>query len=204
MGKVEVKGSARLFKNPVLEALTRTNPYITIFTYVPLLLIVFYLGVTEFSIPVTTALLISLSATFIWTLVEYLMHRYVYHFVNENKYVQRFHYYSHGVHHHYPKDESRLFLPPVPGLIMASIFFGIFYLIMGKFAFAFFPGFVIGYLGYVFTHWAIHKFKKPKNSWGYVWDHHNIHHFKYPDKAYGVSSPLWDYIFGTMPPKKGA
>ena len=75
---------------------------------------------------------------------------------------------------------------------------------MGNYAFAFFPGFVVGYLGYVFTHFAIHKFRKPKNFLGYVWDHHNLHHFKHDDKAFGVSSPLWDYVFGTMPPKRSA
>ena len=73
---------------------------------------------------------------------------------------------------------------------------------MGNYAFAFFPGFLNGYLFYVYTHWAIHKFRKPKNRFGYIWDHHNLHHFKYSDKAFGVSTPLWDHIFGTMPPRK--
>ena len=203
MDKVEVRGSARLFQNPVLEALTRTNPYITFFTYVPPLVALFYVGVAYFDIPVLQALSISIAAIFIWTLVEYLMHRYVYHFINENKYVQKFHYYSHGVHHHYPKDEARLFLPPVPGLVVAALFFGVFYLLMGHYAFAFFPGFLMGYLVYVYTHWAIHRFKKPRNKWGYIWDHHNLHHFKHPDKAFGVSTPFWDHIFNTMPPRKG-
>lgn len=202
MEKVNVRGKARLFDNPVLESLTRTNPYITFFTYVPLMLIIFYLGMEYFGISFQQALLVSVAALFIWTLVEYLMHRYVYHFINENKWVQKFHYLSHGVHHHYPKDEGRLFLPPVPGLLMASLFFGVFYLIMGTWAFAFFPGFVTGYLGYVYMHWAIHKFRKPKNRFGYIWTHHNLHHFKYNDRAFGVSTPLWDHIFGTMPPKE--
>ncbi len=83
MSKVDVKGSARLFENPILEALTRTNPYITLFTYVPILVTVFIIGVRYFEIPLTTALLVSTVALFIWTLVEYLMHRYIYHFVND-------------------------------------------------------------------------------------------------------------------------
>jgi sterol desaturase/sphingolipid hydroxylase (fatty acid hydroxylase superfamily) len=28
--------------------------------------------------------------------------------------------------------------------------------------------------------------------------HHILHHFQDPAKRYGVSSPLWDYVFGTM------
>jgi sterol desaturase/sphingolipid hydroxylase (fatty acid hydroxylase superfamily) len=28
--------------------------------------------------------------------------------------------------------------------------------------------------------------------------HHVLHHYRNPDRGYGVSTPLWDYIFGTM------
>jgi sterol desaturase/sphingolipid hydroxylase (fatty acid hydroxylase superfamily) len=31
---------------------------------------------------------------------------------------------------------------------------------------------------------------------------HMHHHFKTPNKRFGVSSPLWDYVFGTMPDAK--
>ena len=27
--------------------------------------------------------------------------------------------------------------------------------------------------------------------------HHYLHHFKSPDARYGVSTPLWDFVFGT-------
>ena len=32
--------------------------------------------------------------------------------------------------------------------------------------------------------------------------HHGIHHYRNPDRGYGVSSPLWDYVFGTMEKEK--
>ena len=32
-----------------------------------------------------------------------------------------------------------------------------------------------------------------------LWVHHAIHHYKDDTRAYGVSSPLWDWILGTMP-----
>lgn len=202
MPKVEVKGKAQLFDHPVLEALSRTSPALTLIAYVPIVIGVAAIGL--YYVDITPAQLISYSLAGIiaWTFMEYILHRFLFHFINDNAIVQRFHYMVHGVHHHYPKDEGRLFMPPVPGYILATLIFGFWYLILGDMVFAFYPGLMLGYLGYVFTHYAIHKFKKPKNSFGYIWDHHNLHHFKYPGKAFGVSTPLWDVVFRTMPPRK--
>lgn len=206
MANVKVKGSAKLFKNPVLEALTKSNPYITFIAYFPVLVGVFLVGLFRLDVPVATAFLVLAIGIFSWSISEYFLHRYLYHWINDSKAVQRFHYMMHGAHHEYPKDQSRLFMPPIPGYILAVVLFSIFsglFLIIGDWSltFSFFPGFIIGYLGYVYTHYSIHRFKKPKNVFGYIWDHHNIHHFKDPELAFGVSSPVWDYVFGTMPSK---
>jgi sterol desaturase/sphingolipid hydroxylase (fatty acid hydroxylase superfamily) len=37
----------------------------------------------------------------------------------------------------------------------------------------------------------------------HLWIHHALHHYQQPDAAYGVSSPLWDFFFKTMPEKRG-
>jgi len=202
VGEVNVRGRGRLFEHPVLETLTRTNEYITFFTYVPLMIGVLVFGLVRYDLNAAIAAGIFLAGILTWTLTEYLMHRYLFHWINENPFIKKFHYVIHGVHHSYPKDEGRLFMPPAPGIVFAGAFFLLFYLLMGAYSFAFFPGFVTGYLMYVYTHFAIHRFKKPRNLLGYIWDHHNKHHFKHDDKAFGVSSPLWDVVFGTMPPKK--
>lgn len=204
MGEIHVRGKGRVFKSPILEALTRTNEYITFFTFVPLTVALFVVGFTRFGLQPAAGVAVFVIGMLTWTLVEYLMHRYLFHWINERPLVKRFHYIIHGVHHNYPKDEGRLFMPPVPGLVFGTLFFLLFYLAMGAYAFAFFPGFVFGWLMYVYTHFAIHKFRKPKSFLGYIWDHHNKHHFKHDDRAFGVSSPLWDLIFGTMPPKRPA
>lgn len=202
MHKVEIKGKAQLFQNPVLEALSRTSPAITLVAYVPLLVALLAIGVLYYPQSAGRMVYLFLLGFVSWSLMEYLMHRFFMHFVNDNNVVQRFHYMIHGVHHHYPKDEGRLFMPPLPGYIINAVLFSAIYLLMGPPAFVFFPGMMAGYLCYVFTHYAIHRYKRPKYWIGYIWDHHNTHHFRYPNKAFGVSSPLWDFIFGTMPPRK--
>ena len=51
-------------------------------------------------------------------------------------------------------------------------------------------------------HYAQHRIRKPiYKPWQKLWVHHSYHHYKDPYTAYGVSTRLWDYIFGTMPPK---
>jgi len=50
-------------------------------------------------------------------------------------------------------------------------------------------------------HYIQHIFKAPKGFFKSWWANHAVHHYKDQTKAYGVSSPLWDYVFGTMPVK---
>ena len=109
----------------------------------------------------------------------------MFHWISENKYVQRFHFIMHGSHHLYPRDTERLLMPPAPGLIMATLLFSIFYLIFSilgypVYTWGFFPGFFLGYLLYSFLHRATHVVKPPKR-FKFLWRHHSLHHYKYPD-----------------------
>ena len=193
-----------MFNNPLLEALSKSSPTITFITYGSIIttLVVlnfYYQQLTHVGIFIG----IFLAGFVFWTFAEYILHRFVFHYINETKFVQRFHYSVHGYHHDYPRDETRVFMPPLPGIVLSSLFFGLYYLIMGKYGFAFAAGFISGYLTYASIHWSTHRFKPPKSKFfKLLWRHHNLHHFRHSDKAYGVSSPLWDYVFGTMPPKK--
>jgi sterol desaturase/sphingolipid hydroxylase (fatty acid hydroxylase superfamily) len=201
MSDIKNQGQGTLFQNPALEALTKTSPTITLSVYIPIIGLLLYVGYEkDVVMHLSTAILIYLGAVLFWTLFEYLMHRYVFHFITESELVQKFHYTIHGVHHEYPRDKERLFMPPVPALIIISVLFAVFYLVIQQYVYIFLPGFLTGYLLYAFIHYATHsrhypQFLKP------IVRHHSLHHYKYPDKAFGVSSPLWDYIFRTMPPE---
>jgi len=201
MQNVNARGQGRLFQNKYLESLTKTHPAIILGIYVPASLFSLWYYITHFNTPVITALGIFLSGFLFWTLIEYMLHRFIFHFVNDHPKVQKFHYLIHGIHHDYPKDKERLVMPLAPSLMFVAVFYSIYYALLGDLVYAFFPGFVIGYLCYAMMHYAIHAIKPPKN-FNYLWKHHNLHHYKCPDRAYGVSSPLWDVIFGTMPPRQ--
>lgn len=200
MSNIQKNSKKRVFENPVLEALVTSNPYATAATYGVIISTELFINARYgFVSDWGTGIALYLSGLFIWTFFEYLLHRYVFHFVAESKFVQKFHYLVHGFHHEYPRDEDHLFMPPLPGLLLGAIFTGFFFLFLNTWAFVFTAGFINGYMLYAAIHYSTHKFKPPKMLKN-LWTHHSIHHYKHPDKAFGVSSPIWDYIFGTMPP----
>jgi sterol desaturase/sphingolipid hydroxylase (fatty acid hydroxylase superfamily) len=192
----------RLFNNPILERLTKVRP-IEAITYNlivigTLITLNFYFSLaSSFSLSI---FLFSLGYM-TWSMTEYVMHRFLFHFRSKNKFAQKMVYLIHGNHHDCPKDPMRLFMPIVPTFLFSVIYFGIFYLILGKACIIFLAGFNLGYLSYDFIHYSIHTFKPPKFL-RFIWTHHMKHHYQEQDKSYGVSTPFWDLIFHTMPKKK--
>lgn len=200
MGKYNKDINQNLFDNPVMEFLSRSNAIAVIAIYYSISFLILILGILETSIPVISGLLTFLVAFLLFTLAEYLVHRYVYHSIQLKK-MESWLYVVHEIHHTRPRDEKRLTLPLILAIIVGSILYLIFWLIMGQLVMFFFPGFLAGYASYLCVHFIIHtqNFKNP--VFIYLWKHHSVHHFKDDEKAYGVSSPLWDFVFGTLPTK---
>lgn len=188
-----------IFKSKALEVFTKTNPWLTLFFYGGVLAGCAYLFTTNGG-TWSRGVVFYISGFFFWTLFEYILHRYIFHYVDDAPWAKRFHYIVHGIHHEFPRDQQRLFMPPLPGTIILTLTIAPIFLLMGYNGLIFVSGMINGYLIYAFMHYFIHSIKPPKALEG-MWRFHNLHHYKYPDKAYGVSSPLWDYVFGTMPPR---
>lgn len=199
--KIKNKGQGRLFQSEYLEMMTKTHPVVIYSLYIPVVIFLLYYGFTYRFMNVGTIILFFLGGILAWSLMEYVLHRFIFHYVSENPKLQRIVYKLHGIHHEYPRDRERLFMPPVPSLVVATFFFSLQYLIMGWNVLAFFPGFLAGYLLYGSMHYAIHAFTPPSFLKA-LWRNHHLHHYKYPEKGFGVSSVLWDHIFRTVPPKK--
>lgn len=199
------KGQATIFKNPFLESLTKTNLTQNIIVYGLITILMIYNVLIIRRMPFLTFISLFVSALFFWTMTEYFLHRYLFHWISDNKLAKRFHFILHGSHHLFPRDSERILMPPVPGVILATLLFILFYIIfsllgIAELTWAFFPGFFLGYVLYSILHRATHVNKPPK-KFKYLWRHHSIHHYKYPDKAFGVSTTLWDRVFRTMPPQ---
>lgn len=196
--KIYNKGQAKIFKNAYLEYLTKTHPLVIWGMYSPILLLLPYYAIAklEFSFSYTAGIFVG--GMLFWTLTEYILHRFAFHYDPKTDRGRRINYVLHGNHHEYPRDRERLFMPAAPSLIMASLFFVLFYLVLGKIAFPFFPGFMFGYLIYGSMHYAIHAWNPPFKWMKPLWRNHHLHHYKHGDLGFGVSSTMWDHVFGTM------
>jgi len=197
---ISTSTEVRIFKNPTLETLTHTNSFVAISAYSFLAVACLLYAATTYDFQWTHLMLIAGGRGF-FTLVEYLMHRFVYH-SGEYKSQESWQYKVHGIHHHHPNEESQLAMPIPLALILLGGFFILFYMVLNKGAFFFFPGFAVGYAFYLLMHYLIHVRKAPKGFFKFFWRHHHLHHHKYDDKAFGLSTRFWDRVFGTMPPKK--
>ncbi len=195
--KIHNKGQARLFKSNYLEFFTKTHPLIIWGLYLPLIIFSFFYC-HSIGYSWSTTCLIFISGLIFWTFAEYILHRFAFHIIPESEIGKRITYIIHGNHHHYPRDRQRLFMPPLPSILLASLIFGIIYLFLREWSFAFFPGFLLGYLLYGTMHYAIHSFNPPFSWMKPLWKNHYLHHYKDDNKGFGVSSTFWDRIFGTM------
>lgn len=196
--KPQNKGTKRLFENPILERLTRTHisiPLIIFFCYAAGLL---YWSVTHTTLSTGTTVGMFLLGMIFFTWVEYNVHRYFFHMKPTTERRAKIQYTAHGVHHEFPKDKDRLAMPPVLSITIATILLFIFRLILGDLVFSFLPGFLVGYAGYLSVHYMVHAFQPPKNIFKALWINHGTHHYKNGEVVFGVSSPLWDYIYRTM------
>ncbi|TXK45361.1 fatty acid hydroxylase [Pontibacter qinzhouensis] len=193
------KGRAQIFQNPVLERLTRTHIALPIIIFISIAGGLIYYGITYSFISVIEASALFMLGWLIFTLLEYLAHRFIFHMDTNTPLKKNIQYTFHGNHHEFPKDKERLAMPPIVSVFIASLLFFIFKLVFGPLVFGIVAGLLFGYALYLFVHYAVHAYAPPKNFLNILWLHHSIHHYKDPEAAFGVSSPLWDYILGTMP-----
>lgn len=200
--KVKTKGQARLFENPILEAFTKSSLLESTLSSLAISAACIWLGYLLGAQQTVAQIALWFFAGFIvWTFFEYILHRYLFHIAETAfKGSKRLQYVLHGVHHEYPNDAQRTLMPTLPKILFTIPFFGIFWLIFGKSGAFFSSGFMFGYYVYSLIHYSIHRFKAP-SFLKPLWEHHHRHHHLSDDLAYGVSSTLWDRVFGTMPPK---
>ena len=200
------EGQARIFKNQHLEMLAKTRPWVIYSIYIPVNIFFVVYAWLQFHYSLKLIAVIFLTAMLSWTLFEYLVHHFLFHFEASSSIGKRLVYIFHENHHDFPRDKNRLFMPPAPSIFMASVVFFLFYgislLISGSVGhtMVFFSGFMSGYLIYVSIHFAIHCYAPPKYL-KILWRNQHLHHYRYPDKAFGVSSLFWDKLFGTLPQK---
>lgn len=196
--KIHNKGQARLFENPFMEALTKSHPLVIWGMYLPVIVYFLYRAGNIYGFTTITISLVFVAGLLFWSFFEYVAHRFLFHWIPQTPRSIKFVYTLHGNHHHYPRDRQRLFMPPLPSLLISTTLFLLMRASMESYVFMFFPGFVLGYLLYGSMHYAIHAWNPPFKWMKPLWRNHHLHHYKNEHQGFGVSSTLWDHVFGTM------
>ncbi|HNQ61551.1 MAG TPA: sterol desaturase family protein [Bacteroidia bacterium] len=199
--KIDNKGAGKLFSNRFLESLTRTHFLIPVTLYYLCSLIICFYVVWKDLLPVIDLFWLFPLGFMLFTFVEYMIHRFIFHFNVKNEKEEKLQYNIHGIHHEFPRDKFRLVMPPLISILIAFLFYFSFKIFFGNAGYLLFSGFCAGYSTYLLIHYFIHARKPPSNFLRYLWIHHSLHHYQSEEAAFSVSLPLWDYIFGTMPTK---
>lgn len=197
--------SPAMFKNPIVDFFSRT-PWVAVpVIYVPLITYFLWCALARgFPLIVPMEFTLGVAA---WTLTEYWLHRTVFHWKPDNSWGAMFHFLVHGVHHEYHQDPYRLVMPPAAslslGVVIMLALHGAAIIVSGfvpmGWEYGFFSGMMAGYVWYDMTHYYIHH-GRPQHAFVLALKaHHNAHHHnpKYVDKKFGVSSTVWDHVFGT-------
>jgi sterol desaturase/sphingolipid hydroxylase (fatty acid hydroxylase superfamily) len=193
-----LRASPRMFDSDWLDRLSRVHPSVPVILFLPAIVFLFVHGLGHLA--AGSALLLALGGYVFWTLTEYWMHRLVFHFEPEKGIGARVHWIIHGVHHDHPNDPMRLVMPPSVSIPLASGFVALFWLVLGSPAcWAFGSGFLAGYLLYDMTHYHLHHHRSTTRFGKFLREQHMRHHFQDHDTGYGVSVPVWDHVFGTVP-----
>jgi sterol desaturase/sphingolipid hydroxylase (fatty acid hydroxylase superfamily) len=170
---------------------TRANTRASLIADRTLPFVLVYAGLRYGNVQALPALLTLFSGLLLFTAVEYVFHRWVFHGSGSLKEFRE----GHGRHHEDPLGDDALpfFLPPAILLILA----GLFCLAMpGGYALLMAGAIAFGYAAYGLGHNVIHsvRFRHPiGRSWA---ARHHIHHH-HPDRNFGVTTPLWDIVLGT-------
>lgn len=191
--------SIRIFKNPFLEWCTHVHPIVPLVLWGPIALYLLINGASANGWDWRVIASWFVLGVVVWTLLEYLLHRFLFHFEAKSSTGKYLVYLFHGLHHDDPNDPTRLVFPPVPAIAIVSLFYFVFSLIIpAQGLHLFMSAFLIGYLCYDYIHFATHHFKMNSRLGRILKKNHLQHHNLHGPYKYGVSSPLWDYVFRTF------
>lgn len=209
-----------MFRSDWMEALSHVHPVVPHVIFLPVIAYMLWAG-RRVGMSLGTEALLFVGGLAVWTFTEYTMHRFVFHAPPRVEREVRelaeslpadepvmpairgarhlFYFIAHGVHHDFPNDSKRLVMPPSVSIPLALIFYGLFVLVFGGYRTpALFAGFISGYLVYDTVHYAVHHFSLRNPVLLYLKKLHFRHHYGDSAMDFGVSTPAWDVVWGTL------
>ncbi|XP_065186362.1 fatty acid 2-hydroxylase-like [Sycon ciliatum] len=204
----------RLFHSDFVEFFSRTPWYVIPLIWLPVVAFLSVLCTSPLSLPGSWLLVgdaapvsaTSFSVLFVlgavlWTLVEYMLHRFVFHLTPPDDWpsIITAHFLLHGQHHKVPFETMRLVFPPVPASMIAAFFYWVLRLMFSLSATqALTAGGLFGYVCYDLTHYYLHHGEPRRGTYFHrLKSYHVRHHFVNHKAGFGISNWFWDIPFRT-------
>jgi sterol desaturase/sphingolipid hydroxylase (fatty acid hydroxylase superfamily) len=148
------------------------------------------------------ALLLLASGVLSWGLLEYVLHRFAFHYEARSQTGKKLVYAAHLSHHDEPRATDRIFSSLMFSAPVAAAYLLLARLATGSWRTAsfLFAGLALGYFYYEWLHFCAHHRRARLRLFRYLRKYHLLHHYKTPELRFGVTSPLFDVIFGTFRP----
>lgn len=193
------KEGPRFFANDFCELFTRTVWWVVPLVWLPVVCWFVSMSV-QMGLTPSRAALALVGGIFIWTLLEYTLHRFLFHMKTTSYWGNTLHYLLHGCHHKHPMDGLRLVFPPAATAILCVPVWTVIRLLSTpSTAPAVFGGGLLGYVIYDVTHFYLHHGKPSKGLTKGLKRYHLSHHFRVQTVGFGITSSFWDRVFGTFP-----
>jgi sterol desaturase/sphingolipid hydroxylase (fatty acid hydroxylase superfamily) len=137
-----------------------------------------------------------------WTLIEYVLHRFIFHYNARSDAGRKFVYAAHLSHHETPRTANNFFSSLVISLPIATAYVLLAWIVTGSLHAAayLFAGLAAGYLCYEWLHFQAHHRRPRLRLLRYLRKYHLLHHYQTPELRFGVTSPLLDMLMGTFRP----
>ncbi|KAL9266564.1 Dihydroceramide fatty acyl 2-hydroxylase FAH1-like protein [Drosera capensis] len=198
------KTGPRYFANDYAELMTCTKWWMIPLIWLPVVYWFISLAIQR-GLPLPLLALAIVSGVYVWSFVEYIFHRYVFHMKTTSYWGNTIHYFIHGFHHKHPMDSLRLVYPPaLTALICIPMWSSVKLIATPAAAPALFGGGLLGYVMYDLTHYYLHHGQAYSESSKKLKKYHMNHHFREQTMGYGVTSTFWDHVFRTFPRPKGS
>jgi 4-hydroxysphinganine ceramide fatty acyl 2-hydroxylase len=183
----------------VLKLFASKNPWSVLLFIVPIQMLLFFLMREEGIRPIRILGAIP-QALLYWSLIEYLIHRFYFHWVPRNEILRAISGSFHLYHHENPKDLEVINTGWVTGIIGS-----IFHFLVFKFVFQLSYinslemtfGLILVFYYYEWIHYLVHQRVFKNTFLKYLQNFHLTHHVS-PKKNYGQITPIWDYLLGTV------
>jgi sterol desaturase/sphingolipid hydroxylase (fatty acid hydroxylase superfamily) len=142
------------------------------------------------------------SGFFSWSLMEYGLHRFIFHYDAKSRMGRKLLYEVHMSHHESPSARKRIFASLFLSVPISAVYWLVAWFATGSWASAsyLFIGMATGYFCYEWLHFQCHHGRSRLGVLRYLKKYHLLHHYKTPELRFGVTSPLVDLLFGTFRP----